>query len=55
MWLAFKLAPQMESMVMNVESWNDISDRESFFRFAFTKSVTCLNRTTDNNDFTLVN
>ena len=40
MWLAFKLAPQMESMVMNVESWNDISIRESFFRFAFTKSVT---------------
>ena len=40
MWLAFKLAPQMESMVMNVESWNDISVRESFFRFAFTKSVT---------------
>ena len=30
MWLAFKLAPQMESMVMNVESWNDISVRESF-------------------------
>jgi len=30
MWLAFKLAPQMESMVMNVESWNNISVRESF-------------------------
>ena len=30
----------MESMVMNVESWKDISVRESFFRFAFTKSVT---------------
>ena len=30
MWLTFKLAPQMESMVMNVESWNDISVRESF-------------------------
>jgi len=30
MWLAFKLAPQMESMVMNLESWNDISVRESF-------------------------
>ena len=30
MWLAFKLAPQMESMVMNVESWNEISVRESF-------------------------
>ena len=30
MWLAFKLAPQMESMVMNVELWNDISIRESF-------------------------
>ena len=30
MWLAFKLTPQMESMVMNVESWNDISVRESF-------------------------
>ena len=30
MWLAFKLAPQMGSMVMNVESWNDISVRESF-------------------------
>ena len=30
MWLAFKLAPEMESMVMNVESWNDISVRESF-------------------------
>ena len=28
--MAFKLAPQMESMVMNVESWNDISVRESF-------------------------
>ena len=40
MWLAFKLAPQMESMVMNVELWNDISIRESFFMFAFTKSVT---------------
>ena len=40
MWLAFKLAPQMESMLMKVESWNDISVRESFFRFAFTKSVT---------------
>ena len=30
MFLAFKLAPQMESMVMSVESWNDISARESF-------------------------
>ena len=30
MWLAFKLAPQMESMVMNLESRNDISVRESF-------------------------
>jgi len=30
MCLAFKLAPQMESMVMSVESWNDISARESF-------------------------
>jgi len=30
MWLAFKLVPQMESMVMNVESWNDITFRESF-------------------------
>ena len=30
MWLAFKLAPQMESMVMSVELWNDISARESF-------------------------
>ena len=30
MWLAFKLAPQMESMVMNGESWNDISVREFF-------------------------
>ena len=29
MWLAFKLAPQMQSMVMNVESWNEISVRES--------------------------
>ena len=29
MCLAFKLAPQMESMVMNVESWNEISVRES--------------------------
>ena len=28
MWLAFKLAPEMESMVMNVESWNDISVAE---------------------------
>jgi len=55
MWLAFKLAPQMESMVMNLESWNDISVRESIFRFAFPKSGTCWNRTTDNNDFTLVN
>ena len=41
MWLAFKLAPQMGSMVMNVESWNDISVREFFSRFAFTKSVVC--------------
>jgi len=30
MWLAFNLATQMESMVMNLESWNDISVRESF-------------------------
>ena len=30
MCLAFKLAPQMESMVMSVESWKDISARESF-------------------------
>ena len=30
MWLAFKQDPQMESMVMNVESWNDFSVRESF-------------------------
>ena len=30
MWLAFILDPQMESMVMNVESWNDFSVRESF-------------------------
>ena len=30
MCLAFKLAPQMESMVMSVESGNDISARESF-------------------------
>ena len=30
MCLAFKLAPQMESMVMNLEPWNDISVRESF-------------------------
>ena len=27
MWLAFKLDPQMESMVMNVESWSDFSVR----------------------------
>ena len=27
MWLSFKLAPQVESMVMHVESWNDISVR----------------------------
>ena len=30
MWLAFKLAPQMESKVMNVGSWNEISVREYF-------------------------
>ena len=30
MWLAFKLAPQIESKVMNVGSWNEISVRESF-------------------------
>ena len=30
MWLAFKLAPQIESMVMNLESCIDISVRESF-------------------------
>ena len=41
MWLAFKLAPQMESMVMNAKSWNDISVRESFSGFTFTKSGTC--------------
>ena len=29
-WLAFKLGPLMESMIMNVESWNDFSVRESF-------------------------
>ena len=28
--VGFKLAPKVESMVMNVESWNDISVRESF-------------------------
>ena len=33
MWLAFKQDPQMESMVMNVESWNDFSVRESFSVF----------------------
>ncbi len=33
MWLAFKIDPQMESMVMNVESWNDISIRESYSGF----------------------
>ena len=30
MWLAFKLAPQIECMVINLESWNDTSVRESF-------------------------
>jgi len=30
MCLAFKIAPQMEIMVMSVESWNNISARESF-------------------------
>ena len=30
MCLAYKLASQMESMVMNVESWNVFSVRESF-------------------------
>ena len=55
MWLAFKLAPQMESMVMNLESWNDISVRESFSGMHSQKSVTFWNSTTDNNDFTLVN
>ena len=30
MWLVFILTPKMESMVIHVESWNDISVRESF-------------------------
>ena len=29
-WLALQIVPEMESMVMNVETWNDISVRESF-------------------------
>ena len=29
-WLALQIVPEMETMVMNVESWNDISVRESF-------------------------
>ena len=30
LWLALQIVPEMESMVMNVETWNDISVRESF-------------------------
>ena len=29
-WLALQIVPEMESMVMNIETWNDISVRESF-------------------------
>ena len=29
-WLALQIVPEMESMVINVETWNDISVRESF-------------------------
>ena len=29
-WLALQIVPEMESMVMNVETWNDLSVRESF-------------------------
>ena len=29
-WLALKIVPEMENMVMNVETWNNISVRASF-------------------------
>ena len=29
-WLALQIVPEMEGMVMNVDTWNDISVRESF-------------------------
>ena len=29
-WLALQIVPEMESMVLNIETWNDISVRESF-------------------------
>ena len=29
-WLALQIVPEMESMVMNVKTWNDVSVRESF-------------------------
>ena len=30
LWLALTLAPEMESMVLNVETWNSIAVREAF-------------------------
>ena len=30
LWVALKLVPEMESMVLNVETWNSIAVRESF-------------------------
>jgi divalent metal cation (Fe/Co/Zn/Cd) transporter len=30
LWLALKLVPEMESMVLNVETWNSIAVREAF-------------------------
>ena len=29
-WLALQIVPEMETMVINVETWNDISVSESF-------------------------
>ena len=30
LWLALKLVPEMEGMVLNVETWNSIAVREAF-------------------------
>ena len=30
LWLALKLVPEMEGMVLNVETWNSITVRETF-------------------------
>jgi hypothetical protein len=35
LWVALKLVPEMESMVLNVGTWNSITVRESFTSLHF--------------------